>query len=229
MQRTFTCLLVFVGAAALAGCATPGGPVPYSPAGFGEPDTTLAPISQGLETIVPADKLQVTVFQEPDVSGEFIVDHAGRIDFPVLGQLEVKGMTAPQLAELIKTRLSQTYLRDPKVQVAITEAAQRTVTVEGAVAESGIFPITGPTTLIRAVALAKGTTRDANDARVVVFRTIDGQRMAAAFDLTAIRRAEAPDPEIYGNDVIVVPGSKSRSIFRDVISTIPILGIFRPF
>ena len=42
--------------------------------------------------------------------------------------------------------------------------------------------------------MAKGTTEDANARRVAVFRTIGGQRQAAAFDLTAIRRGQAPDP-----------------------------------
>jgi polysaccharide export outer membrane protein len=81
---------------------------------------------------------------------------------------------------------------------------------------------------MRAVALARGTSEDANPGRVVVFRTINGQRMAAAFDLRAIRRAEAEDPAIYGNDIVVVDGSRARSIWRDVLGAIPILGVFAP-
>jgi polysaccharide biosynthesis/export protein len=83
--------------------------------------------------------------------------------------------------------------------------------------------------LMRAVALAQGTSEDANPSRVYVFRTISGQRMAAAFDLRAIRRAEAEDPPIYGNDIVVVDGNRARSLFRDVIQTLPVLSLFRPF
>jgi polysaccharide biosynthesis/export protein len=89
--------------------------------------------------------------------------------------------------------------------------------------------VQGSTTLMRAVALARGLSGDANPSRVVVFRTVNGQRMAAAFDLTRIRRAQAEDPAVYGNDVVVVDGSRARALFRDVLSSIPILGIFRPF
>ena len=72
------------------------------------------------------------------------------------------------------------------------------VTVDGAVqAKAGSFPVGGPISLIQAVAMAKGTTEDANARRVAVFRTIGGQRQAAAFDLTAIRRGQAQDPQIY--------------------------------
>jgi polysaccharide export outer membrane protein len=113
--------------------------------------------------------------------------------------------------------------------VAVAEAAAQTVTVEGAVNRSGVYPIVGATTLIRAIALASGTNRDANDARVLVFRTIDGQRMAAAFDLRAIRSAEAEDPPIYGNDLVVVPASQGRMLFRDVLSVIPAVGVFTAF
>lgn len=211
----------------VSGCAAgPGGSVPYSPVGFGAPDEVLVQRSDEIATIVPMDKLRVTVFQEENVSGDFAVDAAGRIDYPLLGLLEVQGLTAPQLSEMIRTRLASSYFRDPKVQVTLTEAAARTVTVEGAVGRSGIFPIEGQTTLIRAVALANGTTQDANDSRVIVFRQIGGQRMAAAFDLKAIRRAEAEDPRIYGNDVIVVPGSGNRQIWQGVLGALPVIGIF---
>jgi polysaccharide export outer membrane protein len=54
--------------------------------------------------------------------------------------------------------------------------------------------------------------------------------MAAAFDLAAIRRAQAEDPLIYGNDVVIVDGSRARSILRDVLGTaLPIFAVFRPF
>lgn len=213
----------------LSGCASRGGSVPYAPAGFDRPDVETIRVPTGVQPIVPTDKLQVTVFQEPELSGEFQVDSMGRIDFPLLGPINVQGRTAEEASEMVRTRLAEKYLRDPKVQVAITEPAARTITVEGAVGRSGVFPIQGPTTLIQAVALAGGTGSGSNDARVLVFRTVEGERMAAAFDLDAIRRAEAEDPTIYGNDIIVVPDARGRAVWRDLLSTLPVLGMFRVF
>ncbi|HYJ29454.1 MAG TPA: SLBB domain-containing protein, partial [Allosphingosinicella sp.] len=120
------------------------------------------------------------------------------------------------------------HLRSPNVNVVVLEQAQQSITVDGSVRQPGVVPIRGSTTLMRAVALARGTSEDANPGRVVVFRTINGQRMAAAFDLRAIRRAQAEDPAIYGNDIVVVDGSRSRSIWRDVLGAIPIIGVFAP-
>ena len=113
--------------------------------------------------------------------------------------------------------------------MSIKRSTARVVTVDGAVRESGSFPVAGPMTLIQAVSLAKGTTEEANPRRVAVFRTIQGERQAAAFDLTAIRRGQAPDPEIYPGDIIVVDGSGIKALQKQILQNLPLLSIFRPF
>ena len=65
--------------------------------------------------------------------------------------------------------------------------------------------------------------------RTAIFRQINGQRQAAAFDLTAIRRGEAPDPRVYPGDIIIVDGSKTKELQRQILNSIPILSIFKPF
>jgi polysaccharide biosynthesis/export protein len=83
--------------------------------------------------------------------------------------------------------------------------------------------------LIQAVAMAKGTTEDANARRVAVFRTISGQRQAAAFDLTSIRRGQSPDPQIFPGDIVVVDGSSIKAAQKQILQSFPLLSIFRPF
>jgi polysaccharide export outer membrane protein len=112
--------------------------------------------------------------------------------------------------------------------VAIKESTAHVVTVDGAVTQAGQYPVQGTMSLIQAVAVARGTTQDANPRRVAVFRTIDGTRQAAAFDLTAIRRGEAPDPQVYPGDIIVVDGSRIKEIQKQVLQTIPLIAIFGP-
>jgi polysaccharide export outer membrane protein len=96
------------------------------------------------------------------------------------------------------------------------------------VKEGGSFPVGGPISLIQAVAMAKGTDEDANPRRVAVFRTIGGQRQAAAFDLTSIRRGQSPDPPIYPGDIIVVDGGSVKSKTKQILQAIPLLAIFGP-
>jgi polysaccharide export outer membrane protein len=61
-----------------------------------------------------------------------------------------------------------------------------------------------------------------------VFRTVGGQRQAAAFDLTSIRRGEMTDPQIYPGDIIVVDGSSVKAAEKQLFQSIPLLAIFGP-
>lgn len=222
--------LAAAAAALLSGCASNrGGSIAYDVQDFKAPDveSVAPPLSQ--QKIGPLDRIRVTVFQVADLSGEFTVDASGKIDYPLVGDVMAQGLTPPELSKQISDRLSQRYLRNPSVQVAFLEQQQQTITLDGSVQQPGVVPIRGETTLLRAVALGRGTSEDANPRRVVVFRTIGGKRMAAAFDLTSIRRGEAVDPAIFGNDIIVVDGQRARAVWRDVLSALPILGVFTLF
>ena len=86
----------------------------------------------------------------------------------------------------------------------------------------------GNLTLMQAVALAHGTSEDANAHRVAIFRTIEGKRQAAAFDLVSIRRGEAQDPAVYPGDIIVVDGSSVKAMEKRLLQSIPLLAIFGP-
>lgn len=233
-MRLLVTMVVGAMSLALSACASERlTNIPYEPANFGAPQPEPAEVARGEAQIAPYDKLEIKVFQVEDLSGDFQVNSAGQILYPLIGSVAAAGKTPAQLAQLITTQLGAKYLKSPKVQVNITEAAavEQTVTVDGSVKEPGAFPVKGPTTLMRAVALAKGLGDGANPRRIVVFRTIDGQRHAAGFDLVAIRRAQAEDPTIYPNDIVVVDGkdTRVRSAFQQILNTIPILAIFRPF
>jgi polysaccharide export outer membrane protein len=76
---------------------------------------------------------------------------------------------------------------------------------------------------MRAVSTAKGTAEFAKLSDVVVFRTVDGRKMAALYDLKAIQRGAYSDPEIFANDVIVVGDSPGRRLFRDILQATPLL------
>lgn len=179
--------------------------------------------------IGPLDQLNVTVFQVEDLSVEKVqVDAAGQVQLPLVGVVQVAGMTTTELGVHISEKLGK-YLQNPQVSVTVAQAASQKVTVDGAVVEAGVFEIRGRTTLMQAVAMAKGPNRTANLERVAVFRTVNGQRMAAVFNLKEIRRGASPDPAILGDDIIVVEGSALKSAWREITSTLPALAIFRPY
>jgi polysaccharide export outer membrane protein len=229
-RRLLKGAVVAAAALAVSACAAGrGGTVPYEPTGFVAPDVQAEPVAAASQPIGALDELNISVFQVESLTGEFKVDANGKIDYPLLGEVQAQGRTTEELRQQIAAGLSQKYLQSPNVQVAIKERAEQKVTVDGAVTQPGVYVVKGPTTLIQAVAMAKGTTQDANPSRVYVFRTIRGERVAGAFDLKMIRRAQAEDPVIYGNDIVVVDGDKSRQMIQTLIQTIPVLGVLRPF
>ena len=214
----------------VSGCADKrGGPIPYNVSNFGTPDAPeLVPLEAGYK-IAPMDTLTVKVFKMPDLSGDFEVDLGGHISMPLIGEVTAYDLTTAQLDAALTQKLGEKYLQNPDVSVGIKSSTRRSVTVDGAVNKSGTFPVHGPTTLMQAVAAAGGTREDANARRVAIFRTIGGKRQAAAFDLTSIRRGEAPDPEIYAGDIVVIDGSAIKAAQKQILNSLPIFSIFRPF
>jgi polysaccharide export outer membrane protein len=228
VARTFSILLV--SALAASGCShSRGGPIPYGVQNFGAPDTpTVVPLGAGYK-IAPMDTISIKVFKMPDLSGDYEVDLTGQISMPLLGNIGAANLTTAQLDQALTQRLGEKYLENPDVGVSIKSSTARMVTVDGAVNKSGAYPVMGPMTLMQAVALAGGTNQDANPRRVAVFRTIRGQRQAAAFDLLAIRRGENPDPAIFAGDIVVIDGSALNPMQKQLLNSLPLISIFRPF
>lgn len=223
-------LLIFPAlcAALLQACAdTRGGSIPYDKV-LAAPDEVRFQTLESNYRIAPMDKLAVKVFKMDDLSGDYDVDLAGNISLPLIGQVQAANLTTAQLDDQLTQKLGAKYLEHPDVSVAIKASTAHVVTVDGAVREGGSFNVAGPISLIQAVAMAKGTSEDANARRVAVFRTIGGQRQAAAFDLTAIRRGQSPDPQVYPGDIVVVDGSSVKGTQKAILQSIPLLSIFGP-
>lgn len=228
--RSFAAAAIAGAALVVAGCADKaGGPIPYNVATFGAPDApTVVPLENGYR-IAPMDTLSVKIFKMADLSGDYEVDLLGNISMPLIGDILAADKTPEELDQIITTKYGQKYLQNPDISVAIKSSARRNVTIDGAVKEAGAFPVNGPLTLMQAVALAGGTTEDANARRVAIFRQISGKRQAAAFDLVSIRRGQSPDPQIYSGDIVVVDGSSVKAAQKQILNSLPILSIFRPF
>lgn len=196
------------------------------------PDTTSdsgAYIGVSDYRIGALDLLQISVFQLDDLDREVRVNSSGMVSLPLIGAVTAGGKTVPELEQLIAAKLKENYLQNPQVSVFVKEFTSQRVTVEGAVNRPGIFPITGRTTLIQAVALSEGLDELADPTSVIIFRTIQGQRMAALFDLREIRAGNAEDPLIYGDDIVVVDQSGGKTALKAVTDTLRGFIGFRPY
>lgn len=172
------------------------------------------------------DLLQITVLGVPDLDREVRVNSNGQISLPLIGGVLAGGKSIPELEDSIADKLAQTYLQNPQVSVFIKEYTSQRVTMDGALNNPGIYSLTGTTTLLQAVALAGGLDPLAQRDGVIIFRQVDGKKMAAVFDLNKITSGAVDDPQVFGDDIVVVARSGSRSSFQELIKSAPLLALF---
>jgi polysaccharide export outer membrane protein len=175
--------------------------------------------------IGPQDVLEISVFKVPELSKSVQVSESGTINLALVGDIEAAGRTAQDIERDLVKRLSVKYLQKPQVTVFVKEYNSQRITVEGAVKKPGVFPYRGRATLLQAVAMAEGLDPVADNS-VVVFRTIDGKRSAAKFDISEIRSGAAQDPQIESGDVVVVATSSMKEAFGAILKILPAAGVF---
>lgn len=245
MNRFLTFLVLANLAIATVGCANKGlnAPVAVEDSATSLPeakplvvDSSIAPASQdaaarantapqALDTddyhIGANDLLEISVFQIPELSRTVRVNARGLISLPLIGIVKAAGLTGQQLEQDIGKKLTDGFLQDPQVSIFIKEFTSQKVTIEGSVEKAGVYPLTGRTTLLQAIAQAAGPNDVADYNAIKLIRTrSDGTKEMTLHDLEAIRDGKAVDPVLAGNDIIVVDKSSSRSTIKDITDTL---------
>jgi len=232
--RFIASLLVTVG---IQGCVTTGGPsnlssrpedpIPTASAGSSSelkgdlvPAVVGIPPDPGSERtyrIGPFDLLKIEVFQVPELSSEERVNEDGVVVMSLIGPVKVGGLTPDQAEQLIADKLGQDNLQNPQVDIFVSEYASQKVAVTGNVNKPGVFPVSGRTTLLEAIALAEGFDEVANKDQVVLFRRQPaGGVKAYVVDVESVEEGKLPDPIVIGDDRIVVPKSGMAVFARGV-------------
>jgi polysaccharide export outer membrane protein len=176
--------------------------------------------------IGPDDLIEIQVFGVDLLTRSVRVNGHGFISLPLIGNVEIGGLTAQQAEDLVVAKLKESYLQDPQVSLFIKEYTSQRVTIEGAVNKPGVYPLRGPTTLLQSLAVAGGQANLSDMAEVMLFRAdASGNRQAQTYDVDRIRAGELGDPAVVNDDLIVVKRVPSRvllkdSIIRDVVDLI---------
>jgi len=219
------CLALFC-AVLLSACVS-SGEVSAPQGALPDADPVAAALGRPEYRIGPSDLLTVTVFQVTDLNRDVRVNNAGQISLPLIGALDAAGQTVSELEGLISKRYAAHYLQNPQVSVFVKEFSSQRVTVGGAVKKPGIFPLTTRLTLLQALALSEGLTETGSEHNVIVFRTVRGKRQVARFDLGSIAAGKSQDPEIMGEDVVMVDTSSGKLLLQNAIRVAPLIGIWR--
>src|SRR5689334_11969588 len=104
--------------------------------------------------LAPGDRIYVAVFNQPDLSGDFVIDASGRIALPFLDPLDVANLTVTECQKLVRDRFAQGLLKNPSVSVRIAEL--RPLYVLGDVRTPGAYQYRYGSTVQSAIALAGG-------------------------------------------------------------------------
>jgi polysaccharide export outer membrane protein len=165
------------------------------------PTTTQAPATAGSSgttydgdyRLGPADQLRVTVFGHDDLSNQYTVASNGTISFPLIGDIDAAGLTVAEFQREAEQRLSEGYLKSPRVTAEIMTF--RPFYILGEVSRAGEYPYTNRLTVLNAIATAGGFSHRANR-RVVAIK---------GFEDTEERRVElTPTTFVQPGDTIRV-------------------------
>jgi polysaccharide export outer membrane protein len=139
----------------------------------------------------PDDFLEVTLYNVPESEAgvtprrtEVRVSQEGKITLPLLGDVAVAGLTTSGLEELLRQRYDR-YLRNPQIGILVREYRSQPVTVTGAVRTPGVYPLTGPKTLIDLMSMAGGINEGAGG-QVHVYRQGPAGRQTYVIDLLVL-------------------------------------------
>jgi len=158
LARLIAVSMIAVGLTAL-GCA-PGAPAPVG----------ITPVTSTIDATAyqlgAGDKLRVTVFGEPTLTGEFTVGGNGEVSLPLIGDISAENATVSEFRDRVVASLKDGYLVDPRVSVEVL--TYRPFYVLGEVTKPGEYPYTNGLTVLNAVATAGGFTYRANTRRVFI-------------------------------------------------------------
>jgi polysaccharide biosynthesis/export protein len=176
--------------------------------------------------IAALDVIEITVLNVPELTRTAQVSTSGTISLPLVKTIKTAGRTTTQVEQEIARKLEATYLQSPQVSVFVKEFNSQKITVDGAVIKPGIYPKNGNVSLLQAIALAEGLSTVADPKGILIFRTVNNQRMAARFDLKQVRAGKITDPMLQAGDIVMVDESSSKTTLRDITSAMPLTGLF---
>ena len=165
-----------IGAVALAACDTDNTPIVADDsealqygAGGGMPGAGGGAADSGSYRLNPGDKMRIIVYGQNHLTGDYTLDNAGMLSFPLAGQVKASGMTPGELERTLKSKLDPDYIRGASVSVEI--ASKRPFYIIGEIRNPGSYPYVSGISVFNAVALAGGYTYRARENSFYIKRT----------------------------------------------------------
>ena len=169
------------------------------------------------------DVLRVTVFGQPDLSAEVGVNDKGILTLPLIGGVEVTGLTTSEISARVADALRKgQYLRNPEVSVEVVQLRSQMVSVLGEVSRPGRYPIPGHLSVLELLATAGGLTAQADQTVTLLRRKTDNGGTGSDVRIPILlgetnATARSPlDIELNSGDVVYVNKKKLFYIHGEV-------------
>jgi polysaccharide biosynthesis/export protein len=168
--------------------------------------TTAKPHDDSFK-IGPDDVLAINVWKEPEISRSVPVRSDGKVSLPLVGEVQASGQTPQQLEAEISKKLTS-YISEPEVTVIVQQIKSQRFNILGQVTKPGTYPLSNPTTVLDAIALAGGFRDFAKKKSIYVLRqTADGSSTRLPFNYKEVIRGKDPQQNIRlePRDTVYVP------------------------
>lgn len=147
-----------------------------------------------------SDVLNITVWNNPQLSGESVVRPDGKISIPLIGEIKVAGLTPRQIQDQV-TAGYKTFISDPRVNVGLVRTDSKEVYVIGAVQKPGSYSLSTPMTVIQLIAKAGGLIMYSSGKHIIIMRTENGKQTQFHFSYKDFMHGKNP-----GNNIHLQPG-----------------------
>ena len=161
------------------------------------------------------DLLEISVFDVEELDQTVRVADDGSITMPLLGRLQIGGLTKSELEALIGRLLSDRYVRDPQVTVFIREYESKRIAVSGAVRKPGTYEMLGRKTLLEMISVAGGLDGEMGR-EIIIFRPREGggtERIPVDLHRLVYEADPALNLEVVAGDILYVPTVEKVRIF----------------
>ncbi|MGQ0549371.1 MAG: polysaccharide biosynthesis/export family protein [Armatimonadota bacterium] len=167
--------------------------------------------------LAAGDSVEITVFGEADLTRTITVRPDGKINMPLLGDIQAAGSSPAELAERI-TKALRTYLREPQVTVSVREFRRSYVQVVGQVSRPGSIEIQRGWTVLEVMGAAGGVTARAAMRRTTLTRRATGQIVAVNLEALLMRGDREHNLPVESGDVIMVPTLQNRVLLMGAVN-----------
>jgi polysaccharide export outer membrane protein len=165
---------------------------------------TLVSVVSAQDYIVgEEDVLQISVYEHPDLTTTARIGGDGTINFPLIGHVDVRGLTLPQISQKIADLLSDGYIVDPQVNIFIQEFRSKKAFIMGEVNKPGLHVLHGTTTFLELLSVAGGLTKDAGDRALLKRKTSPSEEHEIIIAIDLKRLIEKGDTSM---DIAIMDG-----------------------